>query len=137
MFCNYRPVSLLPCFSRNLERLVSDRCPDYIDNNGILNDKQFGFRSKHSTYMPIAQLVDKINTAVEKHETTIGIFSDLSKAFDTIDHNILLYELEHNGFRGVVLEWFKKNLNNRKQYVFHNNCKSDLKDIVCGVMIFL
>ena len=133
VFSNYRPVSLLPCFSKILERLVFDRCTDYIDANGILNDKQFGFRPKHSTYMAIAQLVDKINTAVEKHETTIGIFLDLSKAFDTIDHNILLYKLEYYGFRGVVLEWFKNYLNNRKQYVFHNNCKSDLKDIVCGV----
>ena len=55
------------------------------------------------------------------------------KAFDTIDHNILLYKLEYYGFRGVVLEWFKNYLNNRKQYILHNNCKSDLKDIVCGV----
>ena len=84
VFSNYRPVSLLPCFSKILERLVFDRCTDYIDTIGILNDKQFGFRPKHSTYMAIAQLVDKINTAVEKHETTIGFFFDLSKAFHTI-----------------------------------------------------
>ena len=58
---------------------------------------------------------------------------DLSKAFNTIDQNILLYKLEQYGFRGVVLEWFKNCVNNRKQYVFHNNCKSNLKSIVCGV----
>ena len=72
----------------------------------------------------------KRHTAVEKYETTIGIFLDLSKAFDTIDHNILLYKLQYYGFCGPVLQWFKNYLNNRKQYVFHNNCKSDLKDIV-------
>ena len=71
--------------------------------------------------MAIIQLVDKINTAVEKNETTIGIFLDLSKAFDTIDHNILLYKLEHYEFRDIVLEWFINYLSNRKQYVSYNS----------------
>ena len=132
-FSNYRPVSLLPCFSKILERLVFNRCVEYIDLHEILNDKQFDFRPNHSTYMAIIQLVDKITNAVERNETTIGIFLDLSKAFDTIDHNILLYKLEHYGFRGIVLEWFKNYLSNRKQYVSYNSCNSELKDIVCGV----
>ena len=79
LFSNYRPVSLLPCFSKILERLVFNRCIDYINHHEILNDKQFGFRPKHSTYMAIAQLVDKVANAVEKDETTIGIFLDLSQ----------------------------------------------------------
>ena len=61
VFSNYRPVSLLPCFSKILERIVFNRCMEYIDCNEILNDKQFGFRSNHSTYMAITQLVDKVD----------------------------------------------------------------------------
>ena len=79
--------------------------------------------------MAIIQLVDKITNAVERNETTIGIFLDLSKAFYTIDYNILLYKLEHYGFRGIVLEWFKNYLSNRKQYVSYNSCGSELKDL--------
>ena len=77
VFSNYRLVSLLACFYKILERLGFDRCTDYIDYidaNGILNDEQFGFRPKHSTYIAIEQLVDKVNTAVEKHETTFFLF---------------------------------------------------------------
>ena len=77
-------------FSKILERLVFNRCIDYINHHEIFNDKQFGFRPKHSTYMAIAQLVDKVTNADEKDKTTIGIFLDLSKAFDTIDHKILV-----------------------------------------------
>ena len=83
--------------------------------------------------MTIAQLVDKINTAVAKTETTIGISFDLSKACDTIDHKILLHKLKHYGFCGMVLEWFKSYSDNRTHYVSYNSCESSLRDIVCGV----
>ena len=133
IFSNYRPVSLLSCFSKILERLVFDRCVNYINDQDIFNDKLYGFRPKHSTYMAIAQLVDKITNAVEQNETTIGIFLDLSKAFDNIDHGILLHKLEHYEFRGIVLEWFKNYLSNRRQYVAFNNRTSEPGNIICGV----
>ena len=63
---------------------------DYIHKNYILNEKQFGFRTNHSTYLAIIELVDKVVSAVERNESTLGKFLDLSKAFDTIDHDILL-----------------------------------------------
>ena len=119
LFSNYRPVSVLPCFSKILERLIFNRCIEFIDKNNVLNDKQYGFRAHHSTSMTIMQLVDKIANAVQNHETAIGVYLDLSKAFDTIDHNILLHKLEHYGFRGIAHDWFKCYLGNRKQYVFY------------------
>ena len=106
---------------------------DYINNYNILNEKQFGFRPKHSTNMAIIELVDKIANAVERNETTDGIFLDLSKAFDTINHDILLYKLEYYGFRGVTLDWFKSYLSNRKQFVRYQMHDSNHKIINCGV----
>ena len=77
--------------------------------------------------MAIVQLVDKVTNAVEQNETTMGIFLDLSKAFETIDHNILLYKLKHYGFRGIVLDWFKNYLSNRKQFVSFDTSESEQK----------
>ena len=133
MFSNYRLVSVLPCFSKILERLIFNSCMDYISKNNLLNEKQFGFRPNHSTYMAIFELVDKIVNAVERNETTVALFWDLSKAFDTINHGILLYKLEHYGFRGVALDWFKSYLSNRKQFVCYQMHDSNHKIINCGV----
>ena len=83
--------------------------------------------------MAVMQLIDKINNAVEEKKSSIGIFLDLSKAFDTIDHNILLYKMDYYGFRGIVYEWFKSYLSDRKQYVNVNSNRSDLNNIICGV----
>ena len=74
-------------------------CIQFIDTHNILNKQQYGFRANHSTYMAVMQLIDKINNAVEEKKTSIGILLDLSKAFDTIDQNILLYKMDYYGFR--------------------------------------
>ena len=83
--------------------------------------------------MALVDLIDKISSSIEKNEYTIGIFIDLAKAFDTVNHDILLKKLYHYGVRGIPYEWFKSYLNNRKQYVYLNNIQSNKLPITCGV----
>ena len=101
--------------------------------NNILNPSQFGFRKNFSTEYATVHLLDKIIDSMSKKEHIIGIFMDLSKAFDTIDHNILLHKLNNYGVRGIALAWFRSYLSNRKQYVFVNNENSSMLNIRCGV----
>ena len=130
---NYRPISLLPSISKILERLVYTRLESFLSVNNILNPSQFGFRKKFSTDLAIAHLLDKITSAFAKKEHVIAIFMDLSKAFDTINHDILLHKLRNYGIRGTALSWFKSYLSNRQQYVLNDKNKSSMLNIRCGV----
>ena len=135
MLLQYFQITILYQFyvlPKILERLVFNRCVDYINTHEILNDNQFGFRRKHSTYMAIAQLVDKINTAVEKNETSWNILWFIKSVWYYWPRSTSS-QIEHYGFRGIVLEWFKSYLNNRTQYVSYNSCEASLRDIVYGV----
>ena len=130
---NYRPISILTSFSNIFEKIIAVRLRDYIDHNNILSERQFGFRTGLSTCMALLQLVDELTDSVDKNKVTAGVFIDLAKAFDTIDHGILLKKLQHYGIRGVALSFFKSYLCCRKQYVFLNETKSELLTITCGV----
>ncbi len=133
LFSNYRPISILPCISKILERLTYNRLVSYFISNNLFSNSQFGFRKGHSTYMALLKLVDQLTVNHDNDLTTVAIFLDLSKAFDTIDHSILLKKLHHYGVRGITNDWIKDYLSNRTQYVSFNGTLSEGRVIRCGV----
>jgi hypothetical protein len=130
---NYRPISLLPAFSKIIERLVHNRLTKYLTLHSLLSPSQYGFQKNLSTELAILEIQDRIVHALNNKQWCIGIFLDLSKAFDTLDHSLLLSKLSHYGIRGTSLTWFKSYLQDRWQYVSYENCSSIYKLMVCGV----
>jgi len=130
---NYRPISLLPIFSKIFEKLIYSRMYEYLDKNHLLYDKQFGFRSKHSTSHALISLTETIKNHLDNKELVSGVFIDLAKAFDTVNHSILCKKLSYYGFRGKFNELIKSFLTNRKQYVSINGFDSENLDTNCGV----
>ena len=130
---NYRPISLLPALSKILEKIFHSRLYDFVTNNNLLHPNQYGFRKSYSTDFAIIQLYDKIVNSLSNKEHCVGVFKDLSKAFDTIDHNILIRKLNNYGIRGIALSWFQNYLSDRKQYVSFQGSDSLKLDITCGV----
>ncbi len=130
---NYRPISILPVFSKVFERIIHKRLYNFLSHHNLLHHSQFGFRTNYSSYMAVLEAYNSIVSRLDDGNHTLGIFLDLSKAFDTINHDILLSKLHHYGVRGSALEWFKSYLTNRKQYVLFNNSKSYVSTVQCGV----
>ena len=124
---NCRPISVLPCFSKILEKIMYNRFYKYLTDNSILYKKQFGFQEGHSTEHAIVQLVDQIRNGFESKQYTLGVFVDLSKAFDTVNHKILISKLENYGIRGKNLLWFISCLTNRTQFIKYNNLNTSFQ----------
>ena len=133
VFNNYRPVSLLCILSKVYEKVMYNRLLKFLEDYNIIFENQFGFRKLHSSYMALMVLTDKLIKSLENGEFVIGVFLDFSKAFDTVDHAILLSKLSHYGIRGSALQWFQSYLSNRNQYVTYNGVSSPVNNITCGV----
>ena len=132
-FSNYRPISVLNIFSKFFEKVINTRLVTFFNKHNIITDSQFGFRSGYSTYMPLVSLIDKITENLDRECPSIAIFIDFRKAFDTIDHHLLIKKLEHYGVRGIALNLIISYLNNRMQCVSYNNTTSDYLTVDTGV----
>ena len=132
-FGNYRPISLLSQFSKILEKVFYIKLMSFVGKNNIISNSQYGFRANHSTAYAISDLVESISDALDDSHYAAGIFIDLRKAFDTVDHQILKNKLKYYGIRGPALKWIESYLFNRSQYVNYNNTDSKLCQIKFGV----
>ena len=133
LLTNYRPISAPPCLSKLLERIMYNRLFKYLSENSILYKTQFGFQAPHSTEHAILLLVNQLYQSFNESKFTLGIFIDLSKAFDTVDHKILTKKLELYGIKDCNLRWFESYLSNRKQFITYGDKQTNIETITCRV----
>ncbi len=130
---NYRPISLLPLISKIVEKVIYDQTQNFLDKNEILYKYQSGFRSNHSTNSCLSYLSNKVLTSFDQGMLTGMILIDLQKAFDTIDHEILLQKMKYIGFSVATIKWFESYLTNRIFKVNVGDEYSSPGDLSCGV----
>ena len=130
---NYRPISLLSNIDKIFQKLMHKRLVDFLDQSNSLYPLQFGFRSNHSTESALLYSIDQISNALDEGNFGCSIFIDLQKAFDTVDHSILLSKLDFYGIRGKALNWFHSFLTNRSQFVNVSGCDSKSRLMKHGV----
>ena len=131
---NYRPISTLSALTQIFEKLISKQLVNYLEKHAILYEFQFGFRKGHSTSQAIAEIANNLRNAIDNNLYSCGVFLDFSKAFDTLNHTILLKKKnETYGIRGVPLQFFASCLTNRQQYVQMGNTVSSEQTMTCGI----
>ena len=111
---DFRPISLLPIFSKIFEKIIAERMMSFIDKNSILTSSQFRFRTSSSTELAVTSIYDELLQHLDDNNLTCSIFLDLRKTFDSVDHSILLKKQNYYGFRGNTLNFFESFLKNRK-----------------------
>ena len=130
---NYRPISLLSNINKIFEKLMFNRVYKFLEENNCLYSLQFGFRKRHNTIHALIQITEKIKNALDNGDHACGVFIDLQKAFDTVNHKILLDKLYHYGIRGLSNKWFKSYLSDRTQFVSINGFDSPKMTLKHGV----
>ena len=130
---NYRPISLLSSVSKVFEKAMHSRLYTYLEKYNLIYELQFGFRQKHSTSHALVSMIEQIKSNLDTGKFAAGVFLDLQKAFDTVNHSILLKKLEHYGIRGRVNDWFASFLKDRKQFVTIDSTDSATNDVEYGV----
>ena len=133
LVCNYRPISLLSNIYIILEMLVFSRVYKFLEEYKCIYDLQFGFRAKHSTNHALINITETIRNALDANNIACGVFVDLEKAFDTVNHDILINKLFHYGIRGIGNDWFTSYLSNRTQNVSILGFDSETKVVPHGV----
>ena len=123
----------MPSISKIIERVVHYQIYTYFTQNNIVSNSQYGFRQYHSTEHAVLEVVDRAVSELDMGSSAVAIFLDLSKAFDTLNHDILMTKLHSYGMDNLELNWFKSYLNNRKQFVQINHCKSDIISSSVGI----
>ena len=129
---HYCPISLLPIFSKIIERIIHGQTQEFLSKNKILHKFQSRFPNNHSTTTCLGHLTDKITTTFEKGLITGMILIDLQIAFYTIDHQILIKKMKYQGFSKNVIAWFKWYLSERK-FKINNTSYSSSADLICGI----
>ena len=109
------------------------RLYQFLEKSELFYSLQFGFRAKHSTNHALISITETIKESIDNNKLECGVFLDLRKAFDAVNHKILLEKLQRYGARGMAFNWFQSYLTNRKQYVEVNGASSDVLDVMCGV----
>ena len=130
---NYRPISVLPIFSKVLERVIHDQLYDYVNGSGLLCGRQSGFRKTHSTSTCLVEFLDVVYNNIEKGNMSGVVFLDLKKVFDTVDHEILCCKLTSLGLSNSSTAWFENYLSGRTQVTKIGNHLSDPGQVSCGV----
>jgi hypothetical protein len=127
---NYRPISLISVSSKIIEKIMHKRLLSFLNNYSIINNKQHGFSKGKSTNTAIAEFIKRVYKSMDEREIGIGLFLDLSKAFDLVDHDILLRKMAEMGIRGVAHKWFQSYLENREQRVEITYRRKETNEII-------